>query len=84
MATQLSQAVWDAWMAWRPGHDRYKFNGAGWNGTVSEVQAGDYLPGLRADVVSVSGTTTRTLTLNRGGVQFTVSYTGTTPIVFGR
>jgi hypothetical protein len=76
MASRLTAGEENVWRDLRPGH-LDAATAQGWSGTVNELVAGDFLVGPRARVVSAGVTgTNRTLTLERLGVQFNVTYVG--------
>lgn len=85
MATALSAALTNMYLAYRPGWGDLPTGF--FDGTVSELVAGDYLVGARSIVVSTGATTggLRALTLERStGVQFTVNWPATATLRFGR
>jgi hypothetical protein len=79
MATRLSAGK-EAVQLLRAGH-LDAGTAQGWSGTVNELAAEDYLVGARARVVSAGSTgTNRTLTLERLGQTWTVSWVGASTI----
>ena len=86
--TTLSQALYDAWIAKRPGyHAATEGPPATFcEGLVSDLQVGDYLIGLRAKVTALgTAGTTRTVTVQRRDeTPWTVTYVSASTIRFGR
>jgi hypothetical protein len=51
------------------------------NALVSDLAVNDYLPGQRAKITAISGTTNRTLTLERRGFTYQVTWVGASSVV---
>lgn len=89
MATALSQALADAYAAWRSNPQAAA--PAGWlTGTVAELQADDFVWGARAVIVSTGATTgtapnqVRALTITRLDQTGPVSWRATDTVIFQR
>lgn len=81
--TAQAQAIWDAWIAVRPGFGETPATaGTLYSALVSDLADGDYIVGLRAKKVPGTDSTVssvRTFTVQRAGTTFTVAYpTGAT------
>jgi hypothetical protein len=86
--TTLSQALYDAWIALRPGYHAATDGVPATfrEGLVSDLVVGDYLVGPRAKVTALgSSGTTRSVTMQRRDeTPWTVAYVSASTIRFGR